>query len=97
MQAFALRNQGQRLFIQAIFIFGAFLFLLRVKNREAREDHGRTLGAEHAIMGGDIDRGLSGNDRIHLGGDETVPDELIQLELVVRQVWTDILGAVRHR
>ena len=63
----------------AIFFFVVFAF--RINNGESGEFHDLSLRAEDAIGARYINGGLIKNRRIHLAGDKTVPDELIELEL----------------
>jgi len=48
------------------------------------------------MSGGDVNRGLIKDGRIHLAGHKTIPDQLIKSELVIAQVGFNVLGFVGH-
>ena len=48
------------------------------------------------MSGGDVNRGLIKDGRIHLAGHKTIPDQLIKPELVIAQVGFNVLGFVGH-
>ena len=63
---------------------GVVVAALGVDAHEAVELDDLAGGAEDRILGGDVDRGLLETRRRHLAGDEAVPDQGVELELVLR-------------
>ncbi len=52
--------------------------------------------AEGVIARGNVDRGLIENRREHLRGHETLPDQLVQFELIVRKILAHFFRGARN-
>ena len=78
-------------------LLAVLLLALRVDDGESGKLHDRSLRPEEAVGGRDVHGGLVQEGRVHLAGQEPVPDELVETELVGRQVLLDRLGRIGQR
>src|SRR6185312_11835613 len=84
----------QRLFILEGAAF-AFLVRFAVQGEKSIELDNASGGAEQAAAEVEIDRRRVEDGRCHLRRHESLPHELIELELVARQKLSDLIGATR--
>ncbi len=94
-QDLPLADGGQKL-AEAV-LLAVVLLPLRIDDGESGKLHHRSLRPEEAVRGGDVHRGLVENGRVHLAGEEAVPDELVEAELVGCQERFDRLGRMGQR
>ena len=97
---FALGHRGEPVFHLLVFFVGLVLaFFVHLK--KAAELQHRPGGAEQIFAGvlaarRDVDSGLVEYRGRHLGGYEAVPDQAVELELVLGQILCHVVGAVLH-
>src|ERR1700676_2455209 len=83
--------------------FVVFLVVFAVRDRHrslvdpeiAIELLHRAGGAESVVASGDVDRGLIQNGRKHLRSHEALPNQLVQLEKIVVQVFANVFRRAR--
>ena len=92
------RRQGTPLALFALFFFFAVggRFRQLIDAEEAVEFLNRTRSAEGVVAGGNVDAGLVEDCRKYLRGDEALPDELIELEDIIVEKFTDVFRRAAH-
>ena len=86
-------RKSRQLVLQRLIFFVLNVLRLLIDLQKAFELQHRTRHAEAvgvaAAFGVDIDRGLIEDGGIHLRGHEALPDQLINLELIILQILLD--------